>query len=146
MERISNADDALNERIEALRQTLAQLTPDVKKLQGEQKTTWTWIKGGAGFIAFDVIITVAGLIFGIYLHHVEEDNHKLLSQVQDNQARLNTSVHETCNLYGTFESFYSDAAKARFVSGPQAYDNLYRQLQVSGDNLQCGIKHVVPGT
>lgn len=139
-------DAALSERVEALRQVINELTPEVTALQTDQKSAWNWIRSGAGFVAFDVIITVLGIIYGFYLHHVETDNHQLLNQVQAQQARLNTSIHETCNLYGTFIGFYSDAAKSRFAGGPSQYNQLYITLQDSADHLQCGIKHVVPGT
>jgi hypothetical protein len=45
-----------------------------------------------------------------------------------------------------FLNFYSDAARARFPQGAAAYDQGFTQLQKSSDNLQCGLKHVVPGT
>jgi hypothetical protein len=140
------SDDTLSNRVESLRQTLAQLSPEVTKLQGQQKTVWSWLKGGAGFIAFDVIVTVLGVVMGFNLYSVEHQNDTLINQIRDQQVRLGVSIHETCNLYGTFLNFYSDAAKARFVGGPAQYDQLYLTLQTSADNLQCGIKHVVPGT
>lgn len=140
------ADDTLANRVEGLRQTLAQLSPEVTRLQGQQKTVWSWLKGGAGFIAFDVIVTVLGVVMGFNLYSVEHQNDALINQLQAQQSRLSTSIHETCNLYGTFLNFYSDAAKTRFVGGPAQYDQLYLTLQTSADNLQCGIKHVVPGT
>ena len=141
-----SADAALAERVEALRKTLAGLSPEVTKLQSEQKTVWSWLKGGGVLIAFDLLVTIAGVIFGVYLHRVQNNNEALIEQVQNNQMRLNTSIHETCNLYGTFLNFYSDAAKARFTGGPAQYDQLYLTLQNSSDRLQCGTKHVVPGT
>lgn len=140
------SDDTLSNRVESLRQTLAQLSPEVTKLQGQQKTVWSWLKGGAGFIAFDVIVTVLGVVMGFNLYSVEHQNDALINQLQAQQARLNTSIHETCNLYGLFLNFYSDAARTRFPQGAAAYDQGYVQLQKSSDNLQCGIKHVVPGT
>lgn len=143
---MSDVDNALATRMESLRKTLAELTPEVTKLQNEQKSTWAWLKSGAGFVAFDIIITVAGIIYGYNLHTVEHQNDAILSQVQAQQVRLATSIHETCNLYGTFINFYSPAAAARFASGPAQYNQLYIVLQHSADNLQCGIKHVVPGT
>jgi hypothetical protein len=146
MERIQKADDSLTARIENLRKTLGELTPEVSKLQQDQRTTFSWLKGGAGFIAFDVFVTVAGLLLGFHLHSVTNQNHNLIEQVQQNQARLDTSIHETCHVYGTFIGFYSDAAKSRFAGGPAQYDQLYIQLQQSSDRLNCGIKHVVPGT
>jgi hypothetical protein len=146
VERIQEADDSLSQRIEALRQTLGELTPEVARIQVEQKSVWGWLKGGAGFIAFDIIITIIGIIFGLSIHRVENDNRVLLDQVQNQQDRVNTNIHETCTLYGIFMSFYSDAAKARFAGGPAAYDQGYIKLQGSADRLQCGLKHVVPGT
>lgn len=143
---VSDTDNALATRMESLRQTLAELTPEVTKLQNEQKSTWTWLKGGAGFIAFDILVTALGLILGVNVYRVEHQNDALIAQIQQQQVRLGTSIHETCNLYGLFDSFYSDAAKARFAGGPVKYDQLYAQLQVSSDNLQCGLKHIVPGT
>lgn len=143
---LNDVDSALATRMESLRQTLAQLTPEVTKLQNEQKSTWAWLKSGAGFIAFDIIITVLGIIYGYNLHTVEHQNDALLSQLQTQQARLATSIHETCNLYGTFINFYSPAARDRFTGGAAQYNELYIVLQRSADNLQCGIKHVVPGT
>lgn len=143
---IQAADDSLAVRVEALRKVIADLSPEVTKLQTDQKTVWGWLKSGAGFVAFDIIITIIGIIFGLNIHNVENSNRVLLDQVQGQQSRLNTSIHETCNLYGTFLSFYSDAAKARFAGGPAQYDQLYLTLQNSSDRLQCGTKHVVPGT
>lgn len=143
---ISAADDALASRIEGLRQTIAQLAPEVTKLQGEQKSTWAWLKGGAGFIVFDIIVTVLGFVLGINVYNISHQKDALIVQLQQQQSRLGVSIHETCNLYGTFISFYSSAARDRFVGGPAQYDLLYVTLQKSADNLQCGIKHVVPGT
>jgi hypothetical protein len=139
-------DNALSARMEDLRQTLAELTPEVTKLQQDQKSTWTWLKGGAGFVLFDIIVTILGIILGINVYNVSHQNDQLIAQLQQQQGRLATSIHETCNLYGTFINFYSDAAKGRFAGGPVQYDQLYVTLQTSADNLQCGIKHVVPGT
>lgn len=139
-------DDALATRVEALRQVISELSPEVTALQKSQQSVWGWLKGGAGFIAFDVAITLVGLFFGLHLRTLSADNQALLAQVQQQQARLGASIHETCNLYGLFESFYSDAARSRFPQGPVAYDQGYIQLQHSSDNLQCGLKHVVPGT
>lgn len=139
-------DDALATRVEALRKVISELSPEVVALQKSQKSVWGWLKGGAGFIAFDVAITLVGLFFGLHLRTLSADNQALLVQVQQQQARLGTSIHETCNLYGLFESFYSDAARNRFPQGPVAYDQGYVQLQRSSDHLQCGLKHVVPGT
>jgi hypothetical protein len=146
LERIQTADDTLAQRVESLRKTIAELSPEVTRIQTEQKTVWAWVKSGAGFVLFDVIITIAGIFFGIHLHNVQNTNNDLIATVQHNQARLDASIHETCNLYGLFMSFYSDAAKVRFAGGPIAYDHGYIQLQSSSDRLQCGIKHVVPGT
>lgn len=140
------ADDALAQRVEALRKTIADLSPVVSTLQTEQATVWTWLKSGGVLIAFDLLVTIVGVLFGIYLHHVQNSNQTLITQVSANQTRLNVSIHETCNLYGMFESFYSPAARDRFVGGPVLYDKLYIQLQNSSDHLQCGLKHVVPGT
>jgi hypothetical protein len=141
-----SADAALAERVEALRKTLSKLPQEITDLKNEQKSVWSWLKGGGVLIAFDLLVTIAGVIFGIYLHRVQNNNEALIEQVQNNQTRLNTSIHETCNLYGTFLGFYSDAAKARFVGGPAQYDQLYLTLQSSSDRLQCGTKHVVPRT
>jgi hypothetical protein len=91
-------------------------------------------------------VTVLGVVMGFNLYSVEHQNDALINQIRDQQVRLGVSIHETCNLYGTFLNFYSDAAKARFVGGPAQYDQLYLTLQTSADNLQCGIRHVVPGT
>lgn len=143
---LGEADSALAARMESLRLTLAELTPEVTKLQNDQKSTWAWLKGGAGFIAFDILVTAIGFIIGISVYRVEHQNDALIAQIQQQQARLGTSIHETCNLYGLFESFYSDAAKARFAGGPVKYDQGYVQLQRSADNLQCGLPHIVPGT
>lgn len=142
----SAADDALAARVEALRKTIATLSPEVTKLQTEQQTVWTWLTRGGVLIAFDLLVTITGVIFGFYLHHVQSANEALIGQVKVNQERLNTSIHETCNLYSTFLGFYSDASKVRFIGGPVQYDKLYVTLQNSSDRLQCGTKHVVPGT
>lgn len=146
IEQVNYADDTLSDRVESLRQTLALLSPEVTKLQSQQKSVWSWLKGGAGFIAFDVIVTVLGVVMGFNLYSVEHQNDALINQLQAQQTRLNTSIHETCNLYGLFLNFYSDAARTRFPQGAAAYDQGYAQLQKSSDNLQCGLKHVVPGT
>jgi hypothetical protein len=139
-------ESAIADRMEQLRKTIAELTPEVTKLQQEQKSTWAWLKGGAGFVVFDILVTVAGLILGINVYSVSHQNDALISQLQAQQARLATSIHETCNLYGTFINFYSPAARDRFAGGPVQYDQLYLVLQKSADNLNCGVKHVVPGT
>lgn len=143
---MSDVDNALATRMESLRKTLAELTPEVTKLQNDQKSTWNWLKGGAGFIAFDILVTVLGFILGINVYRVEHQNDALIAQIQQQQARLGTSIHETCNLYALFESFYSPAARDRFAGGAVKYDQGYIELQRSSDNLQCGLKHVVPGT
>jgi hypothetical protein len=146
VEKIAAADDSLSVRIEGLRQTLAQLAPEVTKLQSDQKSVWGWLKGGAGFIVFDIIVTVLGIILGFNVYSVSHQNDQLIAQLQQQQTRLGTSIHETCNLYGTFIGFYSPAARERFAGGPAQYDQLYVTLQKSADNLQCGVKHVIPGT
>jgi hypothetical protein len=143
---IVGPESAIANRMEALRKTLAELTPEVTKLQQEQKSTWAWLKGGAGFVVFDILVTVAGLILGVNVYSVSHQNDALITQLQQQQTRLAVSIHETCNLYGTFIGFYSPAAKDRFAGGPAQYDQLYLVLQKSADNLQCGVKHVVPGT
>ncbi len=145
-EQLRMADEAITARMADLQKSLNDLTPEVTKLQTDQKTTWTWLKSGAGFIAFDIIVTVLGIILGVNVYNVSHDNDALISQLQEQQVKLNNSIHETCNLYGTFISFYSDAAKSRFAGGPAQYDQLYTVLQTSSDRLNCGTKHVVPGT
>lgn len=62
------------------------------------------------------------------------------------RSQLQQSIHEQCSLYGLIVPSYSDAAKARSPLGPDAYTNAYRRMQVSADNLHCGIPHKVPGT
>jgi hypothetical protein len=143
---MSDVDNALAARMESLRKTLAELTPEVTKLQNDQKSTWAWLKGGAGFIAFDILVTLAGVILGVNVYSVSHQNDQLITQLQQQQIRLGTSIHETCNLYGTFINFYSPASRDRFAGGAAQYNQLYIVLQHSADNLQCGIKHVVPGT
>jgi hypothetical protein len=151
--RVASSDVALAERVESLRKTLAELAPTIQTLEKKQgateqkqNTVMTWLKGGAGFIAFDIIITILGLIFGLNLAHVNNNNKAVIAQLQAQQATLDSSIHETCRLYGTFMSFYSPAARDRFVGGPGQYDQLYSTLQLSADRLNCGLKHVVPGT
>lgn len=145
-EQLSPADVVLSARMADLQKSLNDLTPEVTKLQTDQRSTWAWLKGGAGFIAFDIVVTILGIILGVNVYNVSHDNDALISQLQEQQVRLNNSIHETCNLYGTFLNFYSDAAKVRFAGGPAQYDQLYTVLQTSSDRLNCGTKHVVPGT
>lgn len=146
VQQLAAVDDTLSNRVESLRKTLSELAPEVTKIRGEQNTVWSWLKGGGILIGFDILVTILGVILGFNVYSVQHQNDALIAQLQQQQGRLNVSIHEACNLYGTFESFYSDAAKARFVGGPVQYDILYKQLQASGDRLECNLKHVVPGT
>lgn len=140
------ADAALLASVEALTQQVGILTPKVGTLQQSDQKSWRWIKGGVGFIAFDVVVTLIGVIFGFTVYHIAHDgndlaqqNHDLIQQVAVNQERLNTTVHEFCGLYSTFIGFYNAKSRANFAAGPEAYDRLYAHLIESSKTLDCKI-------
>lgn len=115
---------------------VAALLRDLKKVKADQKKTWTWVKGGAGFILFDVLITVLGAIGIITMYGI-------INEVEDQGAKLQTSIHETCSLYGFVIQSYNQMSRDRSPLGPEAYDNFYRQLQGSADRLECHIPHKI---
>lgn len=106
---------------------LAALLTEIRDVKVDQGRSWKWLKRGGGFIAFDVVVTILGLIAGFALW--------------DQQDRIDTTIHETCSLYSLVINSYSPAAAARSPLGPAQYDAVYRQLQISSDNLNCHIKH-----
>lgn len=140
------ADAALLAEVQKLTEQVGKLTPQVATLQTKGNKTWSWLKGGIGFIAFDIGITVVGIIFGIIVLHTAhqtevtaQQNTALIQRVATNQTKLDTTVHEFCGLYGSFIGFYSTKARDAFIGGPVQYDALYRQLLTSSKDLQCNI-------
>jgi hypothetical protein len=108
---------------------LAGLLKQLGDVQTEQKKTWWWLKGGAGFLVFDVIVSIAGAIaifFG--------------SQVID---RVDRQQHNVCTLYGFVINSYNQTSRDKSPLGPTGYDDFYRQLQGAADDTQCNIPHRV---
>lgn len=143
---IELADAELLAEVQKLTQQVGKLTPAVATLQTKGNKTWSWLKGGIGFIAFDIAVTLIGVIFGaIVLHTADQtadiarQNTALIAQVATNQTKLNVTVHEFCGLYGSFIGFYSTKARDAFIGGPAQYDALYKQLLTSSADLQCNI-------
>jgi hypothetical protein len=137
---------ALTAQVSVLAPQVGKLVPDVTKLQKTDKRNWSWLKSGIGFMAFDIIVTLFGVIFGFSVYRIAhqteitaQQNTQLIQQVAANQARLDTTVHEFCSLYGSFIGFYSTKARDAFIGGPDQYNALYRQLVTSSNDLQCHI-------
>lgn len=140
------ADAELLAEVQKLTAQVGKLAPEVATLKIRGNKTWSWLKGGIGFIAFDIVVTLAGIVFGVIVLHtadqtaaVARQNAVLIAQVTTNQTKLNTTVHEFCGLYGSFIGFYSTKARDAFVGGPTQYDELYKQLLTSSKDLQCNI-------
>lgn len=108
---------------------LAGLLRQLGEVKDDQKKTWWWLKGGAGFLIFDVAISILGAI-AIYL------GNGVIDQVQAQQ-------HNVCTLYSFVINSYNPAARERSPLGPVQYDNFYRQLQHAADGTQCGIPHKI---
>lgn len=106
---------------------LAKLLGEIREVKVDQGRSWKWLKRGGGFIAFDVVVTILGLLAGLALW--------------DQQGRIDTTIHETCSLYSLFINSYNPASAAKSPLGPEQYNIAFRQLQVSADNLDCHIKH-----
>lgn len=70
----------------------------------------------------------------------------LFYSVNNQNNRLEASIREQCSLYELIIPSYSEASKQRSPLGPAAYDNAFRQMQISADHLNCRIPHRVPGT
>lgn len=115
---------------------LSVLLKELGEVQSEQKRSWRWIKGGSGFLAFDVIVSILGAIF-IYA------GTGVVHDVQAQGRLLQQQVHETCSLYGFVIGNYNERSKATSAFGPAGYDNFYRQLEASSDRLKCGIPHKI---
>lgn len=140
------ADLALLASVEALTKQVEKLAPDVTNLKTEGKRSWAWIRGGMGFIAFDVVITIMGIIFGVVVLNIANQSEATaasaalaIHDVQLTQTRIESSIHEQCTLYAEFLSFYSAKAKMVSPQGPEAYDQAFRNLLTSADHLQCGL-------
>lgn len=108
---------------------LTGLLRELKLLKVDQKKTWWWLKGGAGFLIFDVIVSIAGAIaifFG--------------SQVID---RVDRQQHNVCTLYGFVINSYNQTSREKSPLGPAQYDSFFHQLQTAADGTQCNIPHKI---
>lgn len=105
---------------ESLTAVLAQLT----ELRTQQKWSVRAILGSYGVWLFDIVLIIVSVI--------------ILTGITQ---RLESSIHETCTLYGFIIPSYRETSRAASPMGPEGYDNFYRQMQVSADNLNCGVPH-----
>lgn len=115
---------------------LTGLLRELGEVQENQKRSWRWIKGGSGFLLFDVIVSIFGAIF-IYI------GNGVVDDVRAQGALIQREIHETCSLYGFVINSYNERSRSQSVLGPDKYDNFYRQLEGSADRLQCGIPHKI---
>lgn len=83
-------------------------------------------------LAIDVLLSIGALFL---VHSYATQN-----------AQLKGSIHEQCSLYGLLIPSYRETSKATSPLGPQGYDDAFRKIQISADNLGCGIPHKVPGS
>lgn len=139
----TTADAELIHRVEALRTAVDRLAPAVGTLEKKQTRTSKWLKSGSLVIAFDLIVTFAGLYFGASLYHVSTQNDDVLKQLQEVTEKNRSYIEDSCNLYGLVLDGYGSAARDRYAAGPQRYDTLISTIQKSADNLNCGIPHKV---
>jgi hypothetical protein len=134
-------------RVESLRQTTAEMVPDVARIQIEQKDMRNWFVGSVVFIALVLLVAVIGVLVGYSTRHALNRDEELIAQLQQQQqSQMVIRVQETCPLYARFFRVYSATDRARFAAGPDAYDQDYIGLQNSADHLGCNLTHVVPGT
>lgn len=117
--------DALTDRVDGLRIAATALTKRTRRNE------------------WGVRLTIIGLLADVALSVIA---FFLLHNQAGQNARLKTSIHEQCSLYALIIPSYRDTAKASSPLGPDGYDTAYRGMQVSADNLGCGIPHAVPGT
>jgi hypothetical protein len=134
-------------RVESLRQTTAEMVPDVARIQIEQKDMRNWLVGSVVFIALVLLVAVIGVLVGYSTRHaLNRDEETIARLQQQQQSQMVTRIQDTCPLYVRFFKAYNDADRARFAAGPAAYDQSYIELQNSADHLGCNLTHVVPGT
>jgi hypothetical protein len=60
--------------------------------------------------------------------------------------RVNNSIHAQCGLYQLLIPSWRGAPPPGNPVSPAQYRDAYIQMQNTADLLDCGIKHVVPGT
>jgi Tfp pilus assembly protein PilN len=138
-----NPQVTLDSRVEELRQVTADVVVGAAEIKNDLKTLKTWL---AGLTAFTALLSLLGLVWFFHARSDDQQDDQAITQLQQQQARMDKDFHEICATDAHLLAFYSDKAKQVYFSGTAAYDQLYTDLQTSADNLQCGIKHVVPGT
>lgn len=134
---------ASNER---LRKTTAEVATDAKITKDVTDTHDKWFLWTALALAVILVIAVLALLFALNARSAVREHDDLISQLQQQQGMLAADMRENCSLYSSLYRFYNGPAKDHFADGPAAYDGIYVTLQHSADQLDCGLKHVVPGT
>lgn len=107
-------------------ETLNKLVPQVTDLQKSGKRYWKWLRRGGGFIAFDVAITLAGLLFGLQVYHLARDIQVTQQQVLCPQLQL-------------YLGSYSAAGRAHYPQGAGAYDQAFAELRHEAQILHCEV-------
>ena len=107
----------------------AALKAEAEARTKDKTTIFTWLKRGGGFIAFDVVVTIAGLVAGFLLYGV-------VGTVQTQQA-------QPCYFYQLIVNNYDPASPARrlYKGGALAFDQAYLGMYTGALDLGCaGIK------
>lgn len=105
------------------------------------------------FLAVIVIDVIFTLGLGVGLKTTWATQGQLTAtqqQLKDAIVQLNRVNHSNCFLYGLVIPNYhggNSPQRLSYPGGPVAYDQLFIGMQQTSDHdLNCGIKHSVPGT
>lgn len=114
----------------AVSASVTALTAQIAQLAGGQRRSWRAIIGAYALWLIEIGIVVGLIIFVIGLNNTN--------------ARLEASITEQCSLYSLIIPSYREEARRVSPLGPEGYDEAFRRMQVSADNLGCGIPHTAP--
>lgn len=104
---------------------LAKLLEDIRNIKVDQGRSWKWLKRGGGFIAFDVVVTIIGLLGGLAMYSA-------IQQIEAVQA-------SSCYFTGLVLNNYDVHSPARlaYKGGPKAYDDAFRGMYAGAVKQGC---------
>jgi hypothetical protein len=149
----SASDERLAASAEHLASQVTDLSAAMATLRRDQEQDQKMLNGFDSLVTklkmlvrFDIglsaVLFAVGIVLGVFFIH----DHGVAKQLETQTQQLTRLTHNNCTLYGLIIPSYREAARQASPLGPAAYDDVYKQIQHSADELSCGIAHKVPGS
>lgn len=113
------------DRITGMLKDIKDLKEDKVALTDKQDRSWKWLKRGGGFLAFDVIISIAGLIGGIFL----------FTSIHQIEVQQTNSCYFTRLVLNNYDA--SSPARLAYKRGPKEYDDAFRGMYTGAVKQGC---------